>query len=108
MPSNTPVWLPGVLFVVVFLGAGVLISLHPRFRNRYRPSPRAPGQPTLFQKWPRGPGVMSMDVVGGLLHFKSAGAWPGVVRDLHSQGVAHLPLRVRAAPGWWGRWSSPA
>lgn len=81
MPSNTPVWLPGVLFVVVFLGAGVLMSLHPRFRNRYRPGPRAPGQPTPFQKRPRGPGVMSMDVVG-LLHFKWAGAWPGVVCGL--------------------------
>jgi hypothetical protein len=28
-----PVWLPGVLFVVVFLGVGVLISLHPPFQK---------------------------------------------------------------------------
>ena len=53
MTSTMPVWLPGVLFVVVFLGVGVLISLHPRFRNSFRPSHQAAGQPTLFQKRPR-------------------------------------------------------
>jgi hypothetical protein len=53
MTSTMPVWLPGVLFVVVFLGVGVLISLHPRFRNSFRPSHQAAGQPTLFQNRPR-------------------------------------------------------
>ena len=74
MTSNMPVWLPGVSIVVIFLGVGVLISLHPSLRNRYRGRPAAPGQPTLFQRRPRGPGVMSTDV-GGLLHFKAPAIW---------------------------------
>ena len=89
-----PVWLPGVLFVVVFLGVGVLISLHPRFRNSFRPSHQAAGQPTLFQKRPRGPGVMSMDVVG-LLHLKSAGWWLGAVSGVAlALAMAQMPLPI--------------
>lgn len=49
MPSNMPVWLPGVLFVVVFLGAGVLISLHPRFRNRYSRALERPASQLFFR-----------------------------------------------------------
>jgi hypothetical protein len=30
---------------------------------------------------------------------------PRMVRDLHSQGVAHLlSCECETAPGWWGRW----
>jgi len=94
MTSTMPVWLPGVLFVVVFLGVGVLISLHPRFRNSFRPSHQATGQPTLFQKRPTGSGVMSMDVVG-LLHFKSAGWWLGAVSGVAlALAMAQMPLPI--------------
>ena len=50
MTSNIPVWLPGISVCVVVAVVAVLISVHPRFRNRYRPRPPVPGQPTLFQK----------------------------------------------------------
>jgi hypothetical protein len=33
---------------------------------------------------------------------------PRMVRDLHSQGVPHLPVRVRDGTGLWGHWLSPA
>ena len=33
---------------------------------------------------------------------------PRMVRDLHSQGVPHLPVRVRDDTGLVGRWSSLA
>lgn len=98
--SNVPVWLPGVSACVVFAVVGVLISLHPRFRNRYTPRPAAPGQPTLFQRRPRGPAVMTTDVVG-LLHFKSAAAWlgviPGVVVAIPMMIGLPLPIAVPAA-----------
>jgi hypothetical protein len=75
MASNMPVWLPSYLiaggFIAVALFVGLVVSFHPRFKNRYRGRP-ASGQPTLFQRRARGPSVMSTSV-GGLLHFRSAG-----------------------------------
>lgn len=67
MPSNVPVWLPGVSACAVFLVIGVLISLHPRFRKIYR----------------------GTDVVG-VLHFNSAGAWMGVIPGL----VVGVPMLI--------------
>jgi len=75
MASNMPGWLPSYLvaggFLTVALLFALVVSFHPRFKNRYRGRP-APGQPTLFQRRARGPAVMSTSV-SGLLHFKSAG-----------------------------------
>ena len=67
MPSNMPVWLPGVSVCVVVLVVGVLISLHPRFRKIYR----------------------GTDVVG-VLHFNSAAAWAGVIPGL----VVGVPMLI--------------
>jgi hypothetical protein len=74
--SNTPIWLPSYLiaggFIALALLVGLVLSFHPRFKNRYRGRP-ARDQPTLFQgRHRRGPSAMSTSV-GGLLYFKSAG-----------------------------------
>ncbi|WP_156622966.1 hypothetical protein [Mycobacterium sp. 1164966.3] len=100
MASNMPAWLPSYLiaggFLVVALLTGLVLSFHPRFKNRYRGRP-ATAQPTLFQKRTRGPSVMSTSVVG-LLHFKPAGwlIWPicGVALGLFT---VQLPL-LEAVP----------
>jgi hypothetical protein len=78
MPSNMPPWFPSLVGLGTFVSVVVLISLHPRFRKTYRPRP-APGQPTLFQKRERGPGV-TYAAVAGPLHYKPmVAAWFGVV-----------------------------
>jgi hypothetical protein len=94
MTSNMPVWLPGVSIVVIFLVGGTLIGLHPSVRNRYRTNHRVAAQPTLSQKRPRGPGVMSMDVVGNL-HFKSATWWLEAVTGIAlAMAMVQMPLPI--------------
>jgi hypothetical protein len=113
MMSNAPPWLPSVLIIAAWLSIPALLSLHPRFRNMYRASPAAPGQPTatLFQRRPMGPDVMYTNVAG-LLHYKPmVGAWIGVVSWcflLVACAVQMpLPIAVTATPtvsalGVWG------
>jgi hypothetical protein len=67
MPSNMPVWLPGVSVCVLVAVVGVLISLRPRFRRIYRGT-----------------------VVVGVLHFNSAAAWAGVIPGL----VVGVPMLI--------------
>jgi hypothetical protein len=106
VPSNVPPWLPGVLFCVVFGTGAVAISLHPRFRNRFRARPAQPGQPNLFQRGRRagGPDVMFTQVAG-LLHYKPMmGAWYGVVSVCVFLAMVTtqmpLPISVTTMPVW--------
>ena len=95
MMSGMPPWLPSMLFLTAFFTIGVLISLHPRFRNMYRARPAAPGQP-------RGAGAVSTKIVG-LWHYKPMmGAWIGVVSSCLVLALVTvqlpLPIAVTATP----------
>src|SRR5690348_16075210 len=106
MPSNVPPWLPGVLFCVVVGIVAVAISLHPRFRNRYRTRPVQPGQPNLFQGGrPASRPDLMFTQVAGLLHYKPMmGAWFSIVSVCAFLAMVTtqmpLPIAITTTPVW--------
>jgi hypothetical protein len=96
--NDVPPWLPSVLFLTVFFTGGVLISLHPSIRNRYRTRPAETAQQIGFRevRGPTGPGAVSTTIVG-LLHYKPmVGAWIGVVSWclFLALGMVQMPLPI--------------
>jgi hypothetical protein len=101
MPSNMPPWLPSVLILAVFFTGGVLISMHPSVRNRYRVRPAGAGQQSRSQQAqsPGGFGAAFTNVSGHLHYKPMIAAWFGVVSWclLLAMVMVQMPLPIAMA-----------